>query len=422
MTFIIPDQEELRYLRPDPLLWEQELDIRPETAEALEKLAGMRAGRVYWRSSHGYLYALELADLGRGRPSMATVFGHWDRFEPRPPEHEINQDLLDFLLWFAEKTNVADPKIVDRLARIGNNARLLAWPEGSVLRTPDERFRNLPDFPYEPKYVEIEGLRMDYVESGAGDPILMLHGEPTWGFLYRKMMPALSKMGRTVVPDLIGFGRSDKPALANAYTYKSHVRWMRRFIERLDLKNITLICQDWGGSIGLRVLAEIPERFKALVAMNTGITPGVASHQAFDSWRFFSQRAWELDLPALMNLTLQKRKLTNAEAAAYAAPFPSREYQTCALLFPRLVPIRPDQPGAYDNRKAIEILRTLDLPVFLLWGGADAITRPSEGYLRRLFKNVAPPKSIEGAGHFIQEEAGEEAAEYIAEWMKAQNL
>ncbi len=417
MNFITPDQEELRYLRPDPLLWEQELDIKPNTATALEQILGKRAGRSYWRSKHGHLYAVELADLGRDRPSMATIFGHWDRFEPRPPEHEINQDILDFLLWFAANTGAADPKIVDKLARIGANARLLTWPEGSVLRTPEERFHALPDFPYEPHYMEIEDLRMAYVECGTGDPILMLHGEPTWGFLYRRMMPALSKLGKTVVPDLIGFGRSDKPTLTNAYTYKSHVRWMRRFIELLDLTNITLVCQDWGGSIGLRVLSEIPERFKALVAMNTGITPGVMSHQAFDSWRFFSQRAWELDLPALMKLTLQKRTLTDAEAAAYAAPFPSREYQTCALLFPRLVPIRPDQPGAYDNRRAIEALKTLELPVFLLWGGADAITRPSESYLRTIFRNVAPPKAIEGAGHFIQEEAGEEAAEHIAAWM-----
>ena len=246
MNFITPDQEELRYLRPDPLLWEQELDIKPNTATALEQILGKRAGRSYWRSKHGYLYAVELADLGRDRPSMATIFGHWDRFEPRPPEHEINQDILDFLLWFAANTGAADPKIVDKLARIGANARLLTWPEGSVLRTPEERFHALPDFPYEPHYMEIEDLRMAYVECGTGDPILMLHGEPTWGFLYRRMMPALSKLGKTVVPDLIGFGRSDKPTLTNAYTYKSHVRWMRRFIELLDLTNITLICQDWG--------------------------------------------------------------------------------------------------------------------------------------------------------------------------------
>lgn len=422
MDFITPDAQELRYLRPDPLIREEELDVWPEVAESVEKLAGKRAGTVYWRSGHDYLYSLELADLGRGRPSMATVYGYWDRFEPRPPEHEINRDLLDFLVWMADETRAADPEIVNKLARAGKNDRLLTWPEGGVLRTAEERFENLPDFPYAPQYTEIEDLRMAYVESGEGDPILMLHGEPTWGFLYRRMMPKLSSYGRTVVPDLIGFGRSDKPAAANAYSFKSHVRWMRKFIEALDLKRITLVCQDWGGMIGLRVLSEIPGRFKALVAMNTGIAPGVKSHQAFDSWRFFSQRAWELDMPGFMKFSVLKRELTDAEAAAYGAPFPSREYQTCALLFPRLVPIRPDQPGAYDNRRAIEVLKTLDLPVFLIWGGEDPITAPNEAFLRKIFKNVAPPLTIEGAGHFIQEDAGEEVADHIAAWMKAQGF
>jgi haloalkane dehalogenase len=422
MNRITPDPEELRLLRADPLLWEQELDVWPEAAEALESRLGKRAGTVYWRSSHDHLYSLELADLGRGRPSMAMLYGHWDRFEPRPPEHEINLDLLAFLGWFAGQTGAADPKIVDKLSRVGQNGRLLDWPEGSVLRTPEERFANLPDFPYAPGYVEMEGLRMAYVESGAGDPILMLHGEPTWGFLYRRMMPRLARLGRTVVPDLIGFGRSDKPRAATAYSYKSHVRWMRRFIEELDLARITLVCQDWGGMIGLRVLSEMPGRFKAVAAMNTGIAPGVKSHQAFDSWRFFSQRAEELDLAGLMRFSVQNRELSEQEAAAYAAPFPSREYQTCALLFPRLVPIRPDQPGAYDNRRAIGVLQTLELPVFLLWGAEDAITAPNEAHLRKIFQNTAPPERIEGAGHFIQEDAGEEAAERIAEWMEREGL
>lgn len=418
MKFIEPTAEELGYLRPDPILWEQELDVRPEAAQALEAAVGRRSGKLYWKSTFGHLYALELADLGRGRPSMAMVYGYWDRYEPRPPEHEIHLDLLDFLLWFAEETGTADPKLVERLARIGKNASLLTWPESSVLRTADDRFSDLPDFHYEPHYTEVEGLRMAYVESGSGNPILMLHGEPTWGFLYRRMIPRLASSGRAIVPDLIGFGRSDKPLQANAYSYKAQVRWMRRFIEKLDLHDIVLVCQDWGGSIGLRVLAEIPERFKALVAMNTGITPGVKSHQAFDAWRFYSQRAWELDIPYLVQSALKRRKLTLAEAAAYGAPFPSREYQTCALIFPRLVPIRWDQPGAYDNRVAIERLKMLDLPVLLLWGEEDAITRPSEAFLRKLFRNVAPPSLVSGAGHFIQEDAGEEAAEKISAWLK----
>ncbi|HMD49144.1 MAG TPA: hypothetical protein VKG79_08600, partial [Bryobacteraceae bacterium] len=162
MNWITPAPEELSYLRADPLLWEQELDVRPDVAEAVERAAGLRAGRVYWRSKFGHLYALELADLGRGRPSMATVHGHWDRYEPRPPEHEIDSDLLDFCLWIAEIAPSLNPADIAKVAQFAKVKT--TWPDGSVLRTPDERFANLPGFPYEPKYIEIEGLRMAYVE------------------------------------------------------------------------------------------------------------------------------------------------------------------------------------------------------------------------------------------------------------------
>ena len=202
MKFITPSSEELSYLRADPLLWEQELDVRPQIAEAIERAVGIRAGRVYWRSEHDYLYGLELADLGRGRPSMAMVLGHWDRYEPRPPEHEIDADLLDFLIWTA-KVSGLDPEDVFRVAKFAGIHP--AWPEGSVLRTPDHYFDHLPGYPYEPHYAEIEGLRLAYIEHGQGDPILMLHGEPTWGYLYRHMIPSLAAMGRVIVPDLIGF-------------------------------------------------------------------------------------------------------------------------------------------------------------------------------------------------------------------------
>lgn len=415
MKFITPSQEELSYLRPDPLLWEQELDVRPDVAESIERAAGKRAGRVYWRSAHDHLYALELADLGRGRPSMGMVLGHWDRFEPRPPEHEITSDLLDFSIWVAEVSgslNPADVVKVAQFARVGTS-----WPEGTVLRTPDERFAGLPGFPYEPRYVEIEGLRIAWVEQGSGDPILCLHGEPTWSYLYRHMIPVLARKGRVVAPDLVGFGRSDKPVAANAYSYKAHCRWLRKFIEALDLRNITLICQDWGGSLGLRVLSQMPERFSRLVATNTGISPGGNRSGAFLKWRRFSQRVEMLDLVMLMRNTLTKRKLDDAEAAAYAAPFPSKEYQMGALVFPRLVPIRKDHPGAYDNRVAIEVLKTLEIPVLLPWGSEDAITAPAEAHLRSIFRNVAPPVSVAGAGHFIQEDAGEELADLIVGWM-----
>jgi len=416
VKFVTPAGEELSYLRADPLLWEQELDARPDVAEAIERATGLRAGQVYWRSAHDHLYSLELADLGRGRPAAATVYGHWDRYEPRPPEHEITADLLAFSIWVAEVAESLNPADIVKVAQFAGVKP--GWPEGSVLRTPDERFADLPGFPYEPRYVEVEGLRMAYVERGEGDPILLLHGEPTWSYLYRHMIPPLARAGRVIAPDLIGFGRSDKPAAANAYTYKSHARWLRGFIQALDLNRITMVCQDWGGSLGLRVLSQMPERFARLVAMNTSISDGRARGEALMKWRRYSQRVPSLDLAHMMRASLKKGQLSDAEAAAYAAPFPSVEYQTAALVFPRLVPIRPDHPGAYDNRVAIERLMTLDLPVLLTWGDDDPITAPAEAHLRSIFKNVAPKIVVEGAGHFIQEDAGEEVAGRILAWMR----
>ncbi|MER3420162.1 MAG: hypothetical protein C4290_06390 [Chloroflexota bacterium] len=415
MQFVVPEPEELQYLRADPLLVEQELDVRPEVAEALEHVTGIRAGRVYWRSAHDHLYALELGDLGRGRPSTATVYGFWDRYEPRPPEHEIDADLLDFCLWVAAVAPGIEPSDVTRVAeRAGIR---LSWPEGAVLRTPEERFADLPGYPYVPRYVEVEGLRMAYVEHGAGAPILCLHGEPTWGYLYRHMIPVLAQAGRVVVPDLIGFGRSDKPVADNAYSYRSHARWLRKFIEALDLREITLVCQDWGGLLGLRVLAQIPERFAHLVAMNTGFPTGEGFGEAFLRWRTYAQRQRTLDVPAMLKNAVRGRTLTEAEAAAYGAPFPAPEYQIAALVFPRLVPIRPDHPGAYDNRVALRRLRELDIPVLLPWADGDPITRGGEAQLRAIFRNVAPPFTITGAGHFLQEDRGEEIARYIVTWL-----
>ena len=415
MKFCVPEAGELRDLRADPLLVEQELDVRPAAAEAIERAVGARCGRVYWRSAHDHLYALELGDLGRGRPSTATVYGHWDRWEPRPPEHEIDADLLDLCLWVATVTPGMDSRDVAKVAQY--TGVKTAWPEGTVLRTSDERFAVLPDFPYQPKYVDVEGLRMAYVEAGEGDPILLLHGEPAWGYLYRRMIPALANVGRVIVPDLIGFGRSDKPIASNAYSIRSHVRWLRGFVCDLDLSRVTMVGHDWGGSLGMRVLAETPERFVRLVTMNTGISPGGLLGDAFSQWRRFSQRVDFLDVALVINRTLRRHHLNEAEATAYNAPFPGPEYQMAALTFPRLVPLRADSPGAYDNRVAIEKLKTLTLPVLLLWSADDAITALAEPFLRGIFPNVAPPLAIENAGHFIQEDAGEEVAERILEWL-----
>ena len=415
MNFIQPHADELLYLRPDPLLWEQLFDVRPDVAEAIEAAIGTRAGQVYWRSAHDHLYGLELSDTGKSRPASATVYGYWERYEPRPPEHEIDRDLLAFLAWFADTTGSVERSDLQRVA--GFHGIDGAWPEGSVLRTPEERFAELPDFPYDPHYREIEGLRMAFVEAGEGDPILMLHGEPTWSFLYRRMIPPLSKAGRCIAPDLIGFGRSDKPVADNAYSYRSHVRWLRKFIEDLDLQRITLICQDWGGAAGLRVLSQIPERFARLVATHASLPDGrLLRSPEFSRWRTASQSMRALDVPLLMKNTLQ-RELSEAELAAYGAPYPSADYQTAALVFPRLVPNRTNLLAVYDNLQAIDRLKALDIAVFLPWGDKDPITASGQEQLRAIFKNAAPPVSIGGAGHFIQEDAGEELAEHIVNWM-----
>ena len=416
MNWIVPEPEELSYLRADPLLWEQELDVRPEIAEAVERAAGTRAGQVWWRSRHDHLYGLELADLGRGRPSMARVFGYWDRYQPRPPEHEIDADLMDFSLWVA-RIGGLNPAGVEKVAR--HAGIRFTWPEGSVLRTPEDRFASLPDFPYEPHYVDVEGLRIAYVEAGAGDPILMLHGEPTWGYLYRRMIRACAAVGRAIVPDLIGFGRSDKPVASNAYSYRAHTRWLRAFVETLDLARITLVCQDWGGLLGLRLLAQMPRRFARVAAMNTGFPTGRGARTHACRVGTRADTVAFLDVPALMRNTLRRCALTDEEAAAYQAPFPSKEYQAGAFAFPRLVPVRWDDPGAYDNRVALRTLRELDLPVFLAWGEEDPITRAAEPWLREIFRNTAPAHWVSGAGHFVQEEAGEEIAGRIVEWMRS---
>jgi haloalkane dehalogenase len=345
---------------------------------------------------------------------MTMVYGHWERYEPRPPEHEIDADLIDLLRWVADITPGMDAADVMRVAQYAHIAT--TWPAGSVLRTPEACFANLPDFPYPPRYVEIEGLRMAYVEHGTGKPLLLLHGEPTWGYLYRHMIPPLAQLGRVIVPDLIGFGRSDKPVAEHAYSYKAHVRWLRQFLEALALQEITLVCQDWGGLLGLRLLAYMPERFARLVAMNTGFPDGHPPGDAFMRWRRFAQRQQALDIPRLMRRTV-RRPLTEAEANAYGAPFPQPEYQTAALVFPRLVPTHPDHPGAYNNRLAIATLKTLELPVLLPWADSDPITGPWETQLRAIFRHVAPPLTIPDAGHFLQEDAGPEIAEHIRRWL-----
>ena len=420
LDFIRPPGGELEGLRADPLLWEQELDVRPDVAADLERAIGMRAGQVFWRSSHDHLYSLELADLGRGRPSMVRIFGWWYRYEPRPPEHEIDSDLVDLCLWAAGVASSLDVDVVSKVLRYHGASG--GWPEGSVLRTPAERLVGLPDFDFEPHAVEVEGLQMAWVEAGdprADECFLLLHGEPTWSYLYRHMIPVLAGCGRVVAPDLIGFGRSDKPTLPQAYTIRSQARWLRRFIEALDLKGVTLVCQDWGGLLGLRVLAREPQRFRRVIPMNTGLPDGTEPPSAaFLEWRRFSQRASSLDVAAVIKATVRRPGFTVAEAAGYAAPFPGVEHQTAVRILPRLVPIRPDHPGAWENRKAREILRALDLPALPIWGAHDPMTAPWEEQIRGIFSKAQATVRM-NAGHFLQEDCGTEVAVAIRDWVRS---
>ena len=293
----------------------------------------------------------------------------------------------------------------------------------NVLRTPDERFASLPDFPYEPRYVDTDdGLRVAVVDEGPADaaPVLLLHGEPSWSFLYRKMIPVLVAAGhRCVAPDLVGFGRSDKPAAQSDYTYQRHVDWMREVLfDRLDLREITFFGQDWGGLIGLRLVADSPDRFARVVVSNTGLPTGDRPpNEAFLAWQRFSKESPSFHIGRIIAGGCAQG-LSDDAIAAYDAPFPDETYMAGARIFPSLVPTSPDSPAHAENVKAWEVLRRFDKPFLCAFGDSDPITRGGE---RQFIGHVAgtagqPHTSIEGGGHFIQEDRGPELAQLIADF------
>jgi haloalkane dehalogenase len=293
-----------------------------------------------------------------------------------------------------------------------------------ALRTPEEAFANLADFPFEPHYAEVgDGLRMAYVDEGPerAAPVLLLHGEPSWSYLYRHMIPPLVEAGhRVVAPDLIGFGRSDKPTAIGDYTYERHVGWVRALIESLDLTEITLFCQDWGGLIGLRLVAEHPDRFARVVASNTGLPTGDQDPgDAFRAWRKFAQEVPEFPTGNIVNGGTA-RDLDAATIAAYDAPYPSPDYQAGARAFPALVPTSPDDPAADANRAAWEVLAKFDKPFLTAYGSEDPITRGADKVFRKLVPGTEgqPHTTIEGAAHFIQEDAGPELAALIDSFIR----
>lgn len=292
------------------------------------------------------------------------------------------------------------------------------------LRTPDERFADLPDYPFAPHYVEVDGLRMHYLDEGPPDGavVLLLHGEPSWSYLYRRMIPVLTQAGlRAVAIDLVGFGRSDKPTRREDYTYQAHVDWTWAAIDAIGLTDITLVCQDWGGLIGLRLVGEHPERFARVVAANTVLPTGdLDPGEAFLAWRKFSQESPDFPVGKIIGGACVG-KLAPEVAAAYDAPFPDESFKAGARQFPMLVPTRPDDPASAANRAAWEVLRTFDKPFLCAFSDSDPITRAAEPLLRKQIPGAASQThvTITEAGHFLQEDKGVELAQAVVQFVAA---
>jgi haloalkane dehalogenase len=291
-----------------------------------------------------------------------------------------------------------------------------------ILRTPDERFRHLHGYAFAPHYVEIGGVRIHYLDEGGRDraPVLLLHGEPSWSYLYRKMIPVLIAAGhRIVAPDLVGFGRSDKPVRREDYTYQRHVDWMLGVLEDLDLRDTTLVCQDWGGLIGLRLVAEHGSRFARVVAANTFLPTGdIHPGDAFLAWRQYSQETPEFHVGGIVQGGCVTT-LAPEVVAAYDAPFPDDRYKAGARQFPALVPISPEDPAAAPNRKAWEALRRWHKPFLTAFSDADPITHGADRFLQDAIPGAKgqPHTTITGAGHFLQEDKGEELARVVVDFI-----
>jgi haloalkane dehalogenase len=299
-----------------------------------------------------------------------------------------------------------------------------------VLRTPDERFADLPDFDYEPQYAEIPdgdggSLRMAYVEAGPpdGEPVLLLHGEPSWSFLYRHVMAELAAAGlRAVAPDLVGFGRSDKPTELSDYTYARHVEWVRAFaFDALDLRGVTLVGQDWGGLIGLRLVAENPDRWARVVLANTVLPTGDQKMPpAWLAFRDTVKKVPKFDVARSVQAGCTST-LSPEVRAAYDAPFPGEEYKAAARAFPGLVPVTPDDPATEANRAAWQKLSTMDTPVLCAFSDKDPIMSPLAPIMQAGLPGAKGREhpTIAGAGHFLQEDAGAELGQAIVQFVQS---
>lgn len=301
-----------------------------------------------------------------------------------------------------------------------------------IVRTSDDRFVDLPDFDFEPHYAEIpagtgsaETLRVHYVDEGPTEaaPVLLMHGEPTWSFLYRHMIPPLVAAGhRVICPDLVGFGRSDKPTEQGDHSYARQVAWMSGLlVDALDLSNITIFCQDWGGLIGLRLVVAEPDRFTRVVVGNTGLPTGHgAPSEAFLAWQEFSQNTDEFPVGAIIGGGCAT-KPTDEVIAAYDAPFPDDNYKAGPRILPALVPTSTDDPASADNIAAWEVLTAFEKPLLTAFSDGDPITGGGEAPFQSKVPGAQgqPHTVIEGGGHFLQEDRGPELAQVINDFIAA---
>lgn len=297
----------------------------------------------------------------------------------------------------------------------------------AVLRTPEERFASLPDYPFVPHYVDLAAAvgrsgeaRMHYVDEGRGETVLCLHGEPSWSFLYRRMIPILARRARVVAPDLFGFGKSDKFTEPDDYSYRMHRDAVLGLLDALRLEAITLVCQDWGGLIGLQLAGQFPDRFARLVIMNTALPTGEEQvGPGFLAWREYATTTPDLPIGPLFGRSIvSESRRTPDILAGYEAPYPDRRYKEGAQVFPRLVPIAPDDPGAAENREAWKTLERWSKPCLLMFADKDPVLGIAAGRVfERRMPQAGPMVVIEEAGHFLQEDKGEEIAQKIVEWM-----